>query len=520
MMSLANILEGAALFAAGALVCFALLWWRERNLQKAKSLETQALLDKARNEAEIIQRDARAAANQEALKLRDQIEQSFAERRAERAESERRLTEREALINSQLQQMMEAERALKEQKQTLETQVTSVEAEKRQLAELKTQAREQLQKLSGLTELEAREKFLKAVEQEASNDASNLTRRILDEAKSRAEEKARQIISVAIQRYASEHTSESSTSTLALPNDEIKGRIIGREGRNIRAFEAAAGVTILVDDTPGAVVISGFDPVRREIAREAMSRLIQDGRIHPTRIEEIIAEVAREMEETIVRLGEEAVAKAGLPPMHPEIVKLLGRLHFRHSYAQNILDHSVEVAHLMALMAAELGVDIASAKRAGLLHDIGKAVNHEIEGPHAVVGADLIKRYGESEPVVNGVASHHNDVPPVGPLGILVSAADAISASRPGARSETMSTYLKRVEDLEKIASVMPGVEKAFAVQAGRELRVFVQPEKVNDEEAFTLARNIASKIQNELQYPGQIKITVIRETRCVEVAK
>jgi ribonuclease Y len=519
-MSLANILEGAVLFAAGALVCFALLWWRERNLQKAKSLETQALLDKARAEADIIQRDARAAANQDALKLRDQIEQSFAERRAERAESERRLAEREALINSQLQQMMEAEKALKEQKQTLETQVTSVDAEKRQLAELKTQAREQLQKLSGLTEPEAREKFLKVVEQEASNDASNLTRRILDEAKSRAEEKARQIISVAIQRYASEHTSESSTSTLALPSEEIKGRIIGREGRNIRAFEAAAGVTILVDDTPGAVVISGFDPVRREIAREAMARLIQDGRIHPTRIEEIIAEVAREMEETIVRLGEEAVAKAGLPPMHPEIVKLLGRLHFRHSYAQNILDHSVEVAHLMALMAAELGVDIASAKRAGLLHDIGKAVNHEIEGPHAVVGADLIKRYGESEPVVNGVASHHNDVPPVGPLGILVSAADAISASRPGARSESMSTYLKRVEDLEKIASVMPGVEKAFAVQAGRELRVFVQPEKVNDEEAFALARNIASKIQNELQYPGQIKITVIRETRCVEVAK
>jgi ribonuclease Y len=519
-MSLANILEGAVLFAAGALVCFALLWWRERNLQKAKSLETQALLDKARADAEIIQRDARAAASQDALKLRDQIEQSFADRRVERAESERRLAEREALINSQLQQMMEAEKALKEQKQTLETQVTSVDAEKRQLAELKAQAREQLQKLSGLTETEAREKFLKAVEQEASNDASNLSRRILDEAKSRAEEKARQIISVAIQRYASEHTSESSTSTLALPSEEIKGRIIGREGRNIRAFEAAAGVTILVDDTPGAVVISGFDPVRREIAREAMSRLIQDGRIHPTRIEEIIAEVAREMEETIVRLGEEAVAKAGLPPMHPEIVKLLGRLHFRHSYAQNILDHSVEVAHLMALMAAELGVDIASAKRAGLLHDIGKAVNHEIEGPHAVVGADLIKRYGESEPVVNGVASHHNDVPPVGPLGILVSAADAISASRPGARSESMSTYLKRVEDLEKIASVMPGVEKAFAVQAGRELRVFVQPEKVNDEEAFALARNIASKIQNELQYPGQIKITVIRETRCVEVAK
>src|SRR5581483_4277578 len=294
----------------------------------------------------------------------------------------------------------------------------------------------------------------------------------------------------------------------------------GREGRNIRAFEAAAGVTILVDDTPGAVVISGFDPVRREIAREAMSRLIQDGRIHPTRIEEVVAGVSQEMDETIVRLGDEAVAKAGLPPMHPEIVKLLGRLHFRHSYAQNILDHSVEVAHLMGLMAAELGVDITLAKRAGLLHDIGKAVNHEIEGPHAVVGAEIIKRCGESEPVVNGVASHHNDVPPVGPWGILVSAADAISASRPGARSENMSVYLKRVEDLEQLAMSFPGVEKCFAVHAGRELRVLVQPDHVTDDQAFALARNIAQKIENELQYPGQIKITVIRETRCIEVAK
>jgi ribonuclease Y len=519
-MLLANIFEDAALFAAGAVICFLLLWWRERNLHTAKSLEIQALLDKARNDAETIKRDASAVAGQEALKLREQIEQSFANRRAERAESERRLGEREALINSQLQQMMEAEKALKEQKNTLETQMAAVETARREAGELKTEAREQLQKLSGLTETEAREKLLKTVEQESLNDASNLTRRILDEAKSRAEEKARQIISIAIQRYASDHTFANSTSAIALPNDEIKGRIIGREGRNIRAFEAAAGVTILVDDTPGAVVISGFDPVRREIAREAMSRLIQDGRIHPTRIEEVVAAVTQEMEETVVRLGEEAVTKAGLPPMHPEIVKLLGRLHFRHSYAQNILDHSVEVAHLMALMAAELGVDITAAKRAGLLHDIGKAVNHEIEGPHAVVGADLIKRYGESEAVVNGVASHHNDVPPVGPLGILVSAADAISASRPGARSESTATYLKRIEDLEKIACAMEGVEKAFAVQAGRELRVFVQPEKVNDEEAFVLARNIAAKIQNELQYPGQIKITVIRETRCVEVAK
>jgi ribonuclease Y len=521
MIFLANIYySGGFFFIAGAMICFLLLWWRERNLQAAKSIEAQALLEKARSEAESLKHDASVAANQEGLKLRGEIEQSFASRRTEYAELERRLAERETLVNSQLKRLMESEKTLQEQKAAVSGTTEVLEKKERELAEQAKRYRAELEKLSQLSETEVREKFLKAVEQEAANDASNLNRRILDEAKSRSEEKARQIISVAIQRYASNTTFESTTSTVTLPNDEIKGRIIGREGRNIRAFEAATGVTILVDDTPGAVVVSGFDPVRRQIAREAMTQLIQDGRIHPTRIEEIVSQVSQEMEETIFRLGEEAVAKAGLPPMHPEIVKLLGRLHFRHSYSQNILDHSVEVAHLMGLMAAELGADITIAKRAGLLHDIGKAVNHEIEGPHAVVGADIIKRYGESEVVVNAVASHHNDVPPIGPYGILVSAADAISASRPGARSETMTTYIRRVEDLEKIASSFPGVEKAFAVQAGRELRVFVQPEQINDQEAFALARNIASKIENELQYPGQIKITVIRETRCVEVAK
>lgn len=520
MIFLANILDGAAFFAAGAVLCFLLLWWRERTASKARALETQALIDKAHSEAELLKRDATAAASQEALKLREEMEQAFNARRIERAEIEKRLTEREALINSQLSRIMEAEKTLKTERETLQAKLQSLEAHEKELAELASQRRAQLQTLAGLTEAEARQQFLKEVEQTALQDANTLTRHILDEARTRAEEKARQIISIAIQRYASDHTFQNTTASIVLPSDEIKGRIIGREGRNIRAFEAITGVTILVDDTPGAVVISGFDPVRREIAREAMSRLIQDGRIHPSRIEEVVALVTQEMDQTIVRVGEEAVAKAGLPPMHLEVVKLLGRLHFRHSYAQNILDHSVEVAHLMGLMAGELGIDVQTAKRTGLLHDIGKAVNHEIEGPHAVVGADLIKRFGESDAVVNGVASHHNEVPPIGPLGILVSAADAISASRPGARSETMTTYLKRIENLEKIAAGLPGVEKSFAFQAGRELRVFVQPEKINDEEAFALARTIASKIEAEMQYPGQIKVTVIRETRCVEVAK
>jgi ribonuclease Y len=415
---------------------------------------------------------------------------------------------------------MEAENNIRHQQEALDQKSAAAGKMQSELEVLIHQRREQLEKLTGFTAAEARESFIKEVRQEASNEASNLTRQILEDAKVHADEKARNVIANAVHRYAGELTSETTTAVIALQGDEIKGRIIGREGRNIRAFENATGVTVLIDDTPGTVILSAFDPVRREIAHEAMTRLIQDGRIHPTRIDEIVAKVTSEMDETIVRLGEEAVAKAGLPPMHPEIIKLLGKLHFRRSYSQNILSHSVEVAHLMGLMAAEMGVDVTAAKRAGLLHDLGKAVNHEIEGPHAIVGADIIRRYGESEAVVNGVASHHNDVPSAGPLGALVSAADAISASRPGARSENMATYLKRVEDLEKIGLSFPGVEKCYAVQAGRELRVFVLPDKVNDQDAFTLARGIVAKIESELQYPGQIRVTVVRETRCVEVAK
>jgi len=484
-------------------------------------VEAQTLLDRVRQEAEILLRDAKLAANDEALKQRELLDEAVAARRAERLELERRLAERESLINSQLERIVEAEKGLSQEKNTLHERREQLDKHAQEIAELKRQAREQLQGLAGLSEHEAKEVFLKHIEESALRDANALTRHILEDARNRAEEKARRIISLAIQRYASEHTFENTTAAIALPGGEdVKGRIIGREGRNIRAFEAATGVTVLIDDTPGSVLLSAFDPVRREIARESMLRLLADGRIHPTRIEEVVIKVTQEMEETICRLGEEAIAKTGLPPMDPEVVKLLGRLHFRRSYSQNLLDHSVEVSHLMGIMAAELGMDVASAKRAGLLHDIGKAVHHEVEGPHAIVGADFIKRYGESETVVNGVASHHNDVPPVGPLGILVSAADAISASRPGARSENMAIYLKRVEALEQMAESFPGVEKAFAVQAGRELRVFVQPDQINDEQAFALARNLAGKVENEMQYPGQIRIIVIRETRCVEVAK
>ncbi len=521
MSSLVNTLEHSALVVSGAVLCYFFLRWRRRRGGAAEEIAAHSVLEKARREAEIIVRDARLAASQEALKLHEEAEKATLARRAERIELERRLAEREGLINSQLERIIEAEKNLDEEKASLRQKREALAEQQQEVEELRRQQREQLKQLANLSITEARALLLKDVEAEALRDANTLSRHILEDAKAKAEEKARRIISVAIQRYAGEHTFESTTATVALPGgEELKGRIIGREGRNIRAFEAATGVTVLIDDTPGSVLLSGFDPVRREIAREAMLRLVADGRIHPTRIEEIVAKVTQEMDETIAHLGEEAVTKAGLPPLQPEIVRQLGRLHFRHSFSQNILDHSVEVAHLMGIMAAELGLDVMAAKRAGLLHDIGKAINHEVEGPHAVVGAEFIKRHGESEAVVNGVASHHNDVPPIGPLGILVSAADAISASRPGARSENMTTYVRRVEDLEKIAGSFPGVEKAFAVQAGRELRVFVQPEQIGDEQAFALARNIASKIENELQYPGQIKITVIRETRCVELAK
>ena len=415
---------------------------------------------------------------------------------------------------------MQRERDLRDKQQNLEELKAALEAERNELVWLAKLRKEQLQKLSHLNEGEARALLLKEAEQEALQDAIDLTRHLLEEARFKAEDQARRIISLAIQRYASEHTFETTTATVALQGDDIKGRIIGREGRNIRAFEAATGVTVLIDDTPNAVVLSGFDPVRREIAREAMQRLILDGRIHPPRIEEVVARVSQEMEEAILRTGEEAISKLGLPPLHVEIVKRLGRLRYRRSFSQNILDHSVEVAHLMALMAAELGLDVASAKRAGLLHDIGKALNHEVEGSHAIIGAEFIKRFGESEEVINGVASHHDEVPHTNVLGILVSAADAISASRPGARSEAMTTYINRLENLEKIGLSFPGVDKCFAVQAGRELRVVVQPDQIDDDQAFVLARNIARKIEETLQYPGQVRVTVVRETRCVEFAK
>jgi len=505
---------------AGAALGYWLCSWTWKLRRRDLEAEQKSILQSARREADALLREGRVAANEEALKLREQAEAAMSSRRREVGELESRLSDRESMINRQLEGLVRQESAHRQKEEALELREAEIQKEQEALAKSIRLAREELQRASNLSCAEARALVLKEAERESQREAGELSRHILEEAKVRAEEQARKIISLAIQRYAGEHTFETTTATVALQGDDIKGRIIGREGRNIRAFEAATGVTVLIDDTPNAVVLSGFDPVRREIAREAMQRLILDGRIHPTRIEEVVAKVSQEIDEAIIRAGEEAVVKLGLPPLHADIVRLLGRLKFRRSFTQNILDHSVEVAQLTGLMAAELGLDPAPAKRAGLLHDLGKAIDHEVEGPHAIVGADFIKRCGESEDVVNGVASHHDEVPHTTVLGILVSAADAISASRPGARSESMSTYLKRLEELERIGVSFPGVEKCFAVQAGRELRVVVRPEEIGDEQAFALARNIARKIEEDLQYPGQIRVTVVRETRCIEFAK
>jgi len=503
-------IAGATVCAvAGAGVCAMILNSKNRRREEVRRRDAEAQLEKTRG-----------AAQQETAQLRAQFDQATTTHRQELATQEHRLAERESLLNTQLARVLQSEADLKQHREQLERKSADLDQAQIDLHRLTELRRQQLEKISGLNGEEARAQFLKEVEQESLADAANISRHILQDAKAHAEEKARKIIVTAIQRYAGNQTFESSSATIILESPELKGRIIGREGRNIRAFENATGVTVLIDDEAGAVTLSAFDPVRREIAREAMARLIQDGRIHPTRIEEAVTAVKSEMDETIIRKGEEAAARAGVTLLNPEIIQVLGKLFFRQSFTQNLLEHSVEVAQLMALMASELGLDTNLARRAGLLHDIGKALSHEVEGPHAIVGADLIKRHGESDAVVNGVASHHNDVPPIGPWGILVSAADAVSASRPGARSESMTTYLKRVEDLEKIGGSFEGVDKCFALQAGRELRVFVTPQSVNDDQAFALARSIAAKIEAELQYPGQIRVTVIRETRCVEVAK
>lgn len=497
-----------------------LLRAQARRRAREEATAADSLLARARRQSEDIVRESRLRAGEEALRFRTELEASFASRRAEQEQREQHLNHRETLLNAQLARVAQEEQLVHQRQEDLAQRASALSVEAERVTALGVARIKQLEDLAGMNRQQAREHFLREIQAESARDAANLNRAILDEARQKAEDKARAIICQAIQRAASTHTNDLTTANIALADAEIKGRIIGREGRNIRAFENATGVTVLIDDTPNTVVLSSFDPVRREVAREAMMRLIQDGRIHPNRIEEVVALVTQEIEQTITRLGEETMAEVGIAPLHPDLSKLLGRLHFRRSFSQNLLRHSIEVAQLVGLMAAELGVNLEDAKRAGLLHDIGKALDHEVAGPHALIGADLARRHGENPAVVNGIASHHFEVQPEGVIGILVNAADAISASRPGARSESMDTYLKRVERLEHIGMSYPGVEKCYSVHAGRELRVFVKPTELNDGESYLLARKIAQRVEAELQYPGQIRVTVIRETRCVEVAK
>ena len=502
----------------------ALVWIRKdqkRQIRRALKSTESSLKEHSRREAEVLTRSARMLTREETNRLRDEIENAIGAESDEIRQREKRLEERESLLDRQLQSLLENEKQLN-QRQAALRQLESDLGEKQKTAEqLIDKHKEALGKIADLSSDDARDRLFEIIGDETKMEASQISKAIVDGAKDHAEEKARRIIGLAIQRYAGEHTYEATTATISLNGDEeIKGRIIGREGRNVRAFETATGVTVLIDDTPNTVVLSGFDPIKREIARESMARLVKDGRIHPTRIEEVVSKVTEENNYNLTNVGEEAAQKAGVSTLSQEVLSVLGKLRYRSSYSQNVLAHSVEVAHLMGLLAGEMGLDISKAKRIGLLHDIGKAMSEEVEGPHAIVGADFLKRNKEPEDVVNGVASHHGEVPYDFIWGILVSAADAISASRPGARSETMTSYLQRFRNLERIGASFDGVDKCYAVQAGREIRIIVNPKKISDEESYDLARQVARKIEEELQYPGQIRVTMVRENRFVEYAK
>lgn len=482
---------------------------RLRSTTKEAEKERTRLIKEAEGEAHRILLEAK----DEALELRRQVEQEVRQRRREVERLEERLQRRQDALERRLEQLEAREQRLSQREKELQKRAE-------ELARLEEEHRAELERIAAMSTEEARQELLRMVEQETRDDMARLIREIEAEAQAQARERAREIITVAIERLASEHVAETTVTSVPLPSDEMKGRIIGRQGRNIRAIENATGVDIIVDDTPEAVTISSFDPVRREIARRALSRLVQDGRIHPARIEKEVEKARQEVEEVILKAGEEALLETGIASLHPDLVRLLGQLRFRTSYGQNQWAHSIEVAHLAALLAAELGADVYTAKLGGLLHDIGKAVSHEMEGPHALVGAEIARRCGVSEKVVNCIASHHGEEEPKSLEAIIVAVADAISGARPGARRESLETYIKRVTALEELAKSFPGVEEAYAIQAGREVRIIVKPDEVDDLGVIQLSREIAQKVEDNLEYPGQIKVTVIRETRATEFAK
>ncbi|MBR2345344.1 MAG: ribonuclease Y [Lentisphaeria bacterium] len=474
----------------------------------------------AEKEAEHLLRDARVSAKGETIKMREECDAELKERRREQANVERRLAQREEMLDRRADSMDAKLKNIEKQEADIAQLRERVSAKEQELSKSISRQIDELERISGYSRDEAREVLLEKLKNEVKNESGLLVREVLEEARERSEKEARRILTYAMQRYASDCTYERTTTTIPLPNDEMKGRIIGREGRNIRAIESATGVNILIDDTPEAVVISCFDPVRKEVARRLMEKLIGDGRIHPTRIEELVKKISKEQEEELFQIGEAAVLETGIPGVSPQIMKLLGRLKYRYSFSQNVLQHSLEAAYFMGIIAAELGLDEKKAKRIGLFHDLGKAIDHEVEGPHAQIGADVLRKYNEAKDVIHAVAAHHGEIEAESLYDILINICDTLSASRPGARSETTELYLKRLEQLESIAHEFQGVESCFALQAGREIRVVVTPEKISEGEAQMLAKDICGRIEKEMTYPGQIKVTIIRETRSVEYAK
>lgn len=510
-----------ALCGGGGVVAGLIVFWLVSRLRGvAVSAEAERMKSDAEKEAEHIKREAKVAAKSEILKMRDELEGEMEERRRELVKQEKRLNQRESNIEQKADALESRMRGMEKRENEVDSLRERLSNREMELKQAINRQIDELERIADLDRESAKNILLEKLDGEVRHESGIMVRNILEEMKEKSEREAQKIMTYAMQRYSSNCTYDRTSATIPLPNDEMKGRIIGREGRNIQAIEAATGVSILIDDTPEAVVISCFDPVRKETARILLERLIDDGRIHPARIEELTKKVSKQLDEEIFAAGEAAVLETNLQGIPAAVVKLLGRLKFRYSFSQNVLKHSLETAYFMGILAAELGLDEKKAKRIGLLHDIGKAVDHEIEGTHAAIGADLLRKHGEAKDVINAVAAHHEEVEPNSLYAILVSACDALSASRPGARSETTELYLKRLEQLEDVAMQFPGVESCFALQAGREIRVVVNPEKISDGEAQMLARDICQKIEREMNYPGQIRAVVIRETRTIDYAK
>ncbi len=505
---------------AGAGIVFLLLTVVAKNTLARARTEAEQLRDTTLTEARNKAKEIELAARQEQLKLKEAFDKETEAARGELKTHDQSLVKREDTLDRKLDTLSVKERQLEGLQDRLEKRDQAIVGKEKHLEELLGEQRERLLHLAGLSSEQAKEMLLKRVEDESRLECGALIQKITDQAHEEAKDKSREIIIQAIQRYAAEQTADHTVSTVAIPTDDMKGRVIGREGRNIRSFEKATGVDVIIDDTPGVVVVSCFDPVRREIARMSLERLVQDGRIHPARIEEVVVAVGKEMDEELLRLGKEAVQEANLPNVARALIPMLGRLHYRTSYGQNVLKHSLEVAYLTQVMADELGLDGMVARRAGLFHDIGKAMDHDQEGGHPQLGMEFLKRFGESEAVLNAALAHHGDVPATTPYTPLVMAADAISASRPGARRESLDRYVKRLQELEQLAMGFDGVRQAYAIQAGREIRVIVDAKSVDDRVSAKIARDIAKKIESDLTYPGEIKITLIREVRSVEYAR